>query len=195
MRHNLVMRTASVGVLALLLTELAAPSLADEPAEAAAKPVPPLTAQESDIPDPDIRAWWNLTYNRKPEPPVPGKDYGMDAATGHFVHPKATPLVRTAPNFPGQLDHWDQKSYKKNVEVLSFTGFIPSTGHTWQSIADFGGKRYMYTYYRSGVGVFDITDPRKAKLVYRRGQRIGAHGKPDIVNPLFQLAARVEFTV
>lgn len=183
MRHNLVMRTASVGVLALLLTGLAAPSLADEPTEAAAKPVPPLTAQESDIPDPDIRAWWNLTYNRKPEPPVPGKDYGMDAATGHFVHPKATPLVRTAPNFPGQLDHWDQKSYKKNVEVLSFTGFIPSTGHTWQSIADFGGKRYMYTYYRSGVGVFDITDPRKAKLVYRRGQRIGAHGKPDIVNP------------
>lgn len=183
MRHNLVMRTASGGVLALLLAGLAAPSLADEPAGTTAKPVPPLTAQESDIPDPDIRAWWNLTYNRKPEPPVPGKDYGMDTATGHFIHPKATPLVRTAPNFPGQLDRWDQKSYKKNVEVLSFTGFIPSTGHTWQSIADFGGKRYMYTYYRSGVGVFDITDPRKAKLVYRRGQRIGAYGKPDIVNP------------
>lgn len=183
MRHNLVMRAATGGVLAMLLAGLAAPSLADEPAESKARPVPPLIASESDIPDPDIRAWWNLTYNRKPEPPVPGKDYGMDAATGRFVHPKATPLVREAPTFPGQLDHWDQKSYQKNVEVLSFTNFIPSTGHTWQSIADFGGKRYMYTYYRGGVGVFDITDPRKPKLVYRRGQRVGAYGKPDIVNP------------
>lgn len=183
MRYNLVMRATSGGALALLLAGLAAPSLADEPAESRVKPVPPLTAGDADIPDPDIRAWWNLTYNRKPEPPVPGKDYGMDTATGRFVHPKATPLVRSAPNFPGQLDHWDQKSYEKNVEVLGFTNFIPSTGHTWQSIADFGGKRYMYTYYRSGVGVFDITDPGKAKLVYRRGQRIGAYGKPDIINP------------
>lgn len=183
MRHNLAMRAATGGVLAMLLAGLAHPSLADEPAESKARPVPPLTAQEKDIPDPDIRAWWNLTYDRKPEPPVPGKDYGMDAATGRFVSPKATPLVRSAPNFPGQLDYWDQKSYTKNVEVLGFYNFIPSTGHTWQSIADFGGKRYMYTYYRGGVGVFDITDPRKAKLVYRRGQRVGAYGKPDIVNP------------
>lgn len=169
------------GLLMVLLAAGAIPSAyADDPA---ADKRPPLTAAESDIPDPDIRAWWNLTYNRKPEPPVPGKDYGMDGATGRFTHPKATPLVRKAPNFPGQLSYWDQQSYRKNVEVLAFYDFIPSTGHTWQSIADFGGKRYMYTYYRAGMGVFDITDPRKAKLVYRRGQRVGAYGKPDIVNP------------
>lgn len=168
--------------LALAMASMALPAFAGEPSESTAKE-PPLTAQESDIPDPDIRAWWNLTYNRKPAPPVPGKDYGMDPATGRFTHPKATPLVRQAPNFPGQLGYWDQKSYAKNVEVLAFYNFIPSTGHTWQSIADFGGKRYMYTYYRAGMGVFDITDPRKAKLVYRRGQRIGAYGKADIVNP------------
>ncbi len=183
MRHNLMMRAAAGSVIAMVLAGLAAPSFADEPVESKAKPVPPLTAGESDIPDPHIRAWWNLTYDRKPEPPVPGKDYGMDAATGRFVHPKATPLVREAPNFPGQLDHWDEKSYRKNVEVLGFYNFIPSTGHTWQSIADFGGKRFMYTYYRGGVGVFDITDPRKAKLVYRRGQSVGAYGKRDVVNP------------
>ncbi|WP_137752380.1 hypothetical protein [Sphingopyxis sp. L1A2A] len=169
--------------LALLMASVAAPALAkDDPAEGAL-PQPPLTAAQSDIPDPDIRAWWNLTYDRKPPAPLPGQDYGMDAATGTFRHPKATPLVRTAPNFPGQLDHWDQKSYRKNVEVLAFYDFIPSTGHTWQTIVDFGKKRYMYVYYRSGLGIFDITDPRHAKLVFRRGQRVVAHGKRDIVNP------------
>lgn len=98
--------------LALAMASMALPAFAGEPPESTAKE-PPLTAQESDIPDPDIRAWWNLTYNRKPAPPVPGKDYGMDPATGHFTHPKATPLVRQAPNFPGQLGYWDQKSYAK----------------------------------------------------------------------------------
>ncbi len=116
--------------LALVMTGVAAPALAkDEPTDGV-MPQPPLTAAPSDIPDPDIRAWWNLTYDRKPPVPIPGKDYGMDAATGTFRHPKATPLVRTAPNFPGQLDHWDQKSYRKNVDVLAFYNFIPSTGHT-----------------------------------------------------------------
>lgn len=183
MRRSFLTRSCAGSIFALLLAGTASSSLAQQPAESEMMPVPPLSASETDIPDPEIRAWWNLTYNRKPEAPVPGRDYGMDGATGRFVHPKATPLVRKAPNFPGQLEYWDQKSYKKNVEVLSFTNFIPSTGHTWQSIADFGGRRYMYTYYRSGMGVFDITDPRKPKLVYRRGQRIGAYGKPDIVNP------------
>lgn len=174
-------RSRDTGLLmAILAAGATPPAIAVDPA---ADKRPPLTASQDDIPDPDIRTWWNLTYDRKPEPPVPGKDYGMDAATGRFIHPKATPLVRQAPGFPGQLSYWDQKSYAKNVEVLAFYNFIPSTGHTWQSIADFGGKRYMYTYYRSGMGVFDITDPRKAKLVYRRGQRVGAYGKPDIVNP------------
>ena len=170
-------------VLALTMAGAASPAFASDPPVGGTTEPPSLTASEQEIPDPDIRAWWNLTYDRKPPAPVPGKDYGMDPASGKFVHPKATPLVRKAPSFPGQLSYWDQKSYKKNVDVLAFYDFIPSAGHTWQSIADFGNKRYMYVYYRSGLGIFDITDPRKAKLVYRRGQRIVAHGKRDIVNP------------
>lgn len=169
-------------VFALIAATVAAAS-ADLAAEDPKSPTPPLTASEQEISDPDIRAWWNLTYNRKPPVPVPGKDYGMDSATGRFVHPKATPLVREAPSFPGQLEYWDQRSYSKNVSQLSFTGFVASAGHTWQTIVDFDGKRYMYVYYRAGMGLFDITDPRKPKLVHRRGQRLGPKGTVDKVNP------------
>ena len=172
---------------------LAGPALADSFADTAEEraddsasesvKIPPLTASEADIPDPDIRAWWNLTYNRKPEPPVPDRDYGMDPTTGQFVHPRATPLVRETPHFTGQLDHWDQHSYSKNVDQLSFTGFVASPGHTWQSIVDMDGRRYMYVYYRAGMGLFDITDPRKPKMIYRRGQSVGPNGVIETVNP------------
>jgi hypothetical protein len=172
-------RLLGIACAALLVFGVQSPAVGSEQEGKAT----PLTASEKDIPDPDIRAWWNLTYSRKPPAPVPGVDYGMDPATGRFNHPRATPLVREAPNFPGQLDYWDQRSYAKNVDLLSFTGFVVSAGHTWQTIADFGSRRYMYVHYAAGMALFDITDPRKPRLAYRRGQRQGPKGMIDTVNP------------
>ena len=37
--------------------------------------------------DPQLLAWSKLAADRKPAPPVPGKDDGMDAATGKFIAP------------------------------------------------------------------------------------------------------------
>ena len=165
---------------------LAAASLA-----LAARPVTASTAEEAApatvvpaIPDADVRAWHALTYDQKPPRPVPGVDYGMDEATGRFRHPKATPLVKDPPNFPGQLDHWDARSYAKNVDQIGFYPHVVSPGHTWQAVADFDGRRYMYIHYRDGLAVFDITDPRAAKLRYSGGIYYGKKGAKQTAEPL-----------
>ena len=92
-----------------------------------------------DVVDPWLKTWQDLTSENPPAPPVPGVDYGMDPATGAFRHPGATPLTTQAPPFPGQLDHWDQNSYAKNVEVVAFYPAVTSPWHAWASIVDFGG--------------------------------------------------------
>lgn len=169
-------------LVAIALLAGAAPAMIVAPA--AAEPHAGDAEQHRDIPDPDIRAWHALTYDRKPPRPVPGKDYGMDPATGRFTHPKATPLVKDAPGFPGQLDHWDQRSYARNVAQIGFYPHVVSPGHTWQAVADFDGRRYMYIHYRDGLAVFDITDPRHARLRYSGGGYYGAKGKLIQAEPL-----------
>ena len=121
------------------------------------------------VEDPWLKAWIAATPDNPPAPPVPGKDYGMDAETGQFRAPTATPLTSSAPNFPGQLDHWDQNSYAKNVEVVAFYPGVTSPWHAWANVADFGGKRYLYTHDRDYLRILDITDPRKAKVVWSQG--------------------------
>src|SRR5579863_106440 len=115
---------------------------------------------DSNIPDPYLAAWMNLTPNRKPAALVPGQDYGMDAATGKFVWPKATPEVHAGVRFPGELTVWDQKSYSKNVEVLAFYPGMGSPSHAWVNVADFDGHRYLYIHDRDYLRVLDTTDPR-----------------------------------
>ncbi|SNS24079.1 hypothetical protein SAMN06295912_10364 [Sphingomonas laterariae] len=140
-------------------------------------------AAKVDIRDPIIKAWHDLTYDQRPPMPVPGVDYGIDPQTGAFHHPKATPLHEERAPFPGQLDHWEQKSYAKNMEVIAFYPHVPSPFHTWQNIADFNGKRYLYVYDRLNLKVFDITDPAKAKLLLTKGQSWTGKGGGDPVNP------------
>lgn len=144
-----------------------------------------VNAQEAhtEIEDPDIQAWHDLVYDQKPPAPVPGEDYGMDEDTGVFVHPKATPLTKNSPGFPGQLDYWDSRSYAKNVREIAFYNEVISAGHTWQNIVDFGDRRYMYVYYGDGLGIFDITDPRKVERLYTQGRTIGRGGKAEEANP------------
>lgn len=83
---------------------------------------------EINIVDPHLKAWVAITPENPPDRPVPGTDYGMDAATGTFKHPTATPLNDDAPAFPGQLEGWDQNTYVKNVNEIAFSRMSPRLG-------------------------------------------------------------------
>lgn len=134
--------------------------------------------EKTDIQDPYVNAWHDLVYDQKPPDLVAGVDYGMDPTGSGFVHPKATPLDEDeAPRpFPGQLDYWEQKSYAKNMDVLAFYSHITTPFQSWQAIADFDGRRYMYVSYRFNLAVWDITDPRNAKLITEYGNYWGSKG-------------------
>ncbi|MGI9295291.1 MAG: hypothetical protein ACR2PS_15035, partial [Pseudomonadales bacterium] len=135
------------------------------------------------ISDPYIKNLHDLVYDQKPPRPVPGIDYGFDAKTQTFSHPKATPLVKDPPAFDGQLDYWEQKSYSKNMEVIGVYPQIASPFHSWQNIVDWGKRRYMYVYGSRNLKIFDITDPRKAKLVHKKGSDWSGKGASEEVNP------------
>ena len=137
---------------------------------------PPNTKVE----DPFLTRWLNLTPDLKPRPLVPGKDYGMDATTGQYVWPKATPEVHEGQPFPGELSNWDQKSYAKNVEVLGFYRGINSPMHAWANVADFSGHRYLYVHDRDYLRILDVTDPRHAKTLYSKGGVWGPKGPSEV---------------
>ena len=133
---------------------------------------------EINIKDPHLKRWSELTYDKMPPVQKPGIDYGMDPATGKFKAPRATPLGGSEP-FPGQLTHWDDKTYKNNVEEIAFYPHITSPWHAWPDVADFDGKRYMYLHDRDYMRVLDITDPAKAKVVYSKGGVWGPEGSSE----------------
>ena len=124
---------------------------------------------EINLIDPHLKAWAAITPENPPGEPVPGTDYGMDAATGTFKHPVATPLNEGAPAFPGQLEGWDQNTYAKNVTEIAFYPHVTSPWHAWVDVADLDGKRYLYAHDRDYMRVLDITDPAKAVEVYSKG--------------------------
>jgi len=136
-----------------------------------------------DIRDPWLQRLHGLRYDQKPPRPVPGVDYGIDPQTGVFSHPRATPMVSDPPNFPGQLDYWDQQSYSKNMEVVAVIPTIASPFHSWQNIVDFGATRYMYVYGSRNLKIFDITDPRAPKLVHRKGADWSGKGPGAELDP------------
>ncbi len=131
-----------------------------------------------DVRDPWLKAWVAATPENPPAPSQPGADYGMNP-DGSFRHPVATPLTTDAPSFLGQLDHWDQNSYAKNVKVIAFYPAVTSPWHAWASVADFGGRRYLYTHDRDYLRILDVTDPRKAKTVWSQGGVWSAKGSSE----------------
>ena len=156
MRYNgLFMATAAIG--ALLSSATLVQAWNEEP------------LGEINIIDPHLKAWVAITPENPPGEPVPGTDYGMDAATGTFKHPTATPLNDDAPAFPGQLEGWDQNTYVKNVNEIAFYPHVTSPWHAWVDVADIDGKRYLYAHDRDYMRVLDITDPAKAVEVYSKG--------------------------
>lgn len=168
MKINLGIATGAATIAALLMT---APAIAGGGDGHEAGPVK--------VDDPYLKAWLDLTTDKSPKPPVLGVDYGMDAETGKFRHPVATPLTTSAPSFPGQLDHWDQNSYAKNVEVIAFYPAVTSPWHAWANIADFDGKRYLYAHDRDYLRILDVTDPRAAKTVWSQGGVWSAEGSSE----------------
>ncbi len=135
-----------------------------------------------DIRDPIIQRWYDITPDKMPPMPAPGS-WGMDKATGKFVHPKATEAVHGAPSFDGQLKYWDQKDYALNMKVEAFYPLSASPYHEWQNIVDFGDRRIMYVYNRRHLKVFDITDPRDAKLLATKGSDWGKDGPTPEKDP------------
>ena len=113
---------------------------------------------------------------------MPGVDYGMNP-DGSFRHPVATRLTNDPPPFPGQLDHWDQNSYAKNVKVIAFYPTVTSPWHAWANVVDFSGRRYLYTHDRDYLRILDVTDPRKAKIVWSKGGVWSAKGSSEDWDP------------
>lgn len=122
-----------------------------------------------DVQDPWLQRLKSLSYDKKPERPIPGVDYGVDPVSGEFEHPKYTPMVSNPPSFDGQLDTWEDKAYASNMEVIKFMPLVASPGHSWQNIVDWGDQRLMYLYLERNLHVIDITDPRNAELIYTKG--------------------------
>ncbi|GAB3627096.1 hypothetical protein PTE30175_03985 [Pandoraea terrae] len=117
----------------------------------------------------------NMMQAPPPAERVPGEPadpdpstWGMDATTGVFRHPGATPETSGPHPFKGSLNYLDLNQYAKNTKVEAFYPVLVSSGHTWQTIFDLDGHRYMYDYYRDHFQVYDITDPRKLTMVGER---------------------------
>ena len=119
-----------------------------------------------------------MVPDNPPSLPVPGVDYGMNP-DGSFRHPISTRLATDVPGFPGQLKQWDQKSYKKNVEVIAFYPAVTSPWHAWANVVDFEGRRYLYTHDRDYLRILDVTDPRKATIVWSKGGVWSADGSSE----------------
>ena len=121
------------------------------------------------VEDPWLKRLQSLSYDMKPERPVPDVDYGMDFETGEFTHPRYTPMVTDPPSFEGQLDYWEDKAYSSNMEVIKFMPVVASPGHSWQNIVDWGDRRLMYLYLGRNLHIIDITDPRDSEVIYTKG--------------------------
>ena len=114
---------------------------------------------------------------------VDPSSYGMDPATGRFIHPEMTPHQEEGKPFEGQLDYWDTEEYADNMTVEAYYPYQVEPFHTWQNIVDFDGRRYMYQYVRRDMKIFDITDPKDVTEVYAKGHPWSGDGPGDEVNP------------
>ncbi len=132
-----------------------------------------------DLRDPILKKWDEVIPANPPTRPVPGKDYGLDSKTGRFKHPKATPEVKDAPKFPGELAYWDYRNYSRNVSLLAFYPGVGSPFHAWVNAADFDGHRYIYIHDRDYLRILDATDPAHAKIVYSKGGVWGPQGSSE----------------
>lgn len=134
------------------------------------------------IEDPYIKQLVNVSSDKTPKPPKPDS-YGLNFKTGLFIHPKQTPAQHNPKPFSGQLTYWDTESYIHNMTVEAYYPITVEPFHTWQNIVDFSGKRYLYQYVRRDLKIFDITNPKQAKLLLTKGSTWGKDGPGPEQNP------------
>jgi hypothetical protein len=139
-------------------------------------------SEETTIPDEYVRRTDALNPDRTPPEPDPAT-YGMDAATGRFIYPAATPEQHDDKPFAGQLDYWDTNEYAHNMKVEAYYPILVEPFHTWQNIVDFDGRRYMYQYVRGDVKIYDITNPKDLKVLLEKGHVWTSEGSNEIINP------------
>ena len=118
------MRYPALAVLLMTLTRLSA--VAED--------------KKTNIEDPFILLTDLLCEANEPADPDRGS-YGMDPATGRFVHPTATPHQHETMTFEGELDYWDAQEYAKNMSVEAYYPWVVEPFHTWQNIVDFDGRQ------------------------------------------------------
>ncbi|SVC23170.1 uncharacterized protein METZ01_LOCUS276024, partial [marine metagenome] len=109
--------------------------------------------------------------------------YGMDPATGRFIHPTATPEQHDPKPFQGQLDYWDTNEYAKNMTVEAYYQIVVEPFHTWQNIVDFDKRRYMYQYVRGDLKIYDITNPKGVEVLHEKGHTWSRDGGGEEADP------------
>ena len=139
-------------------------------------------ADVSVIEDPWVGRLVQISDDRTPSSPSPDS-YGLDPASGQFMHPTATPHAHEPKPFAGSLDYWDTREYAENMSVEAYHPITVEPFHTWQNIVDFDGRRYLYQYVRRDLKIMDITDPLNVEVLLTRGSTWGAEGASDEENP------------
>ncbi|HAK55368.1 MAG TPA: hypothetical protein DCP38_07795, partial [Acidobacteria bacterium] len=91
--------------------------------------------------------------------------FGYDKATGVYTHPVAAPEIEGPRPFMGSLTYIDMEQYSQNVDVVAYYPHLASVGHTYQSVLEFDGRRYMFNGGYPSVQIYDITDPRDLERI------------------------------
>jgi len=139
-------------------------------------------ASVDSISDPWVARVASLTDNKTPPNPEPGS-FGMDEASGRFIHPQMTRDSHEAHPFEGSLDYWDTNDYAMNMTVEAYYPITVEPFHTWQNIVDFDGRRYLYQYVRRDLKIMDITNPKDVQVLLTRGHTWGPDGAGEDENP------------
>jgi LVIVD repeat len=140
------------------------------------------TPTEDNMSDPHVKRLSELVGNHTPPDPAPDS-FGMDKASGIFIHPAMTRDSHDPHPFEGRLDYWDTEQYIKNMTIEAYYPITVEPFHTWQNMVDFDGRRYLYQYVRRDLKIFDVTDPKNVKLLLTKGNTWGAEGADEEVNP------------
>ncbi|WOH36172.1 hypothetical protein RI844_12410 [Thalassotalea fonticola] len=107
--------------------------------------------------------------------------FGFNKTTGKYTHPKFAPEIKGPKPFKGSLTYIDMEQYSQNIKVEAFYPYVTSTGHTYQSVLDFDGRRYMYNSGYPNMHIYDITDPRKLiKVPTPKAVKSDVNGEDDI---------------
>jgi hypothetical protein len=94
--------------------------------------------------------------------------YGLDPETGRWRHPEFSPQVWGPHLSDASMPDFDENMYLSNMKVEAYYPFIVWPRHSWPTIADFDGRRYLFEYYRRSLVIADITHPHKMEVLLEK---------------------------